>query len=283
MRDDRRKIITDGTNDLSVSATGAAKVDGSAVTQPVSGTVTANAGTNLNTSLLALDATLTGTTQKSQTIDASGNVWGPRTNSGSVNWMPIINLEGATTGSAVAPRTVQVGGSDGTNLRTMSTDATGRVNVSVGTSLALFGFSASMTKTGIGVTELNALYLKNPIASGKTLLIRSFTVGNIHTVDGSWIRLRVYSNPTSSANGAAVTVGALAVGAGSVAVATPFNTPTTSANGALLYDAVVYSGNSQVFQANGLLSLAANNNLLITVVADAAGRSSDMTLVWEEI
>lgn len=32
------------------------KVDGSAVTQPVSGTVTANAGTNLNTSTLALEA-----------------------------------------------------------------------------------------------------------------------------------------------------------------------------------------------------------------------------------
>lgn len=33
------------------------KVDGSAVTQPVSGTVTANAGTNLNTSSLALEST----------------------------------------------------------------------------------------------------------------------------------------------------------------------------------------------------------------------------------
>lgn len=38
----------------------ALKVDGSAVTQPVSGTVTANAGTNLNTSALALDTTLQG-------------------------------------------------------------------------------------------------------------------------------------------------------------------------------------------------------------------------------
>jgi hypothetical protein len=40
-------IILDaaGTNALSVSAAGAAKVDGSAVTQPVSGTVTSNAGT----------------------------------------------------------------------------------------------------------------------------------------------------------------------------------------------------------------------------------------------
>src|SRR6266850_4910417 len=40
----------------SVSAAGAIKVDGSAVTQPVSGTVTANAGTNLNTSALATSA-----------------------------------------------------------------------------------------------------------------------------------------------------------------------------------------------------------------------------------
>ena len=41
---------------VAVSAGGAAKVDGSAVTQPVSGTVTANAGTNLNTSALATSA-----------------------------------------------------------------------------------------------------------------------------------------------------------------------------------------------------------------------------------
>jgi hypothetical protein len=48
----------------------ALKVDGSAATQPVSGTVTANAGTNLNTSALALDATLTGGTAKAR---VSGN------------------------------------------------------------------------------------------------------------------------------------------------------------------------------------------------------------------
>jgi hypothetical protein len=39
-----------------VSAAGAVKVDGSAVTQPISGTVTANAGTNLNTSALSTSA-----------------------------------------------------------------------------------------------------------------------------------------------------------------------------------------------------------------------------------
>jgi hypothetical protein len=65
-------MIDDGTNirsalgttagvqkiDLSATTANATaiKVDNSAVTQPISGTITANAGTNLNTSLLALEA-----------------------------------------------------------------------------------------------------------------------------------------------------------------------------------------------------------------------------------
>lgn len=42
-----------------------------------SGTVTANAGTNLNTSALALDATLTGGTQKAQPIAGTSGGWTP--------------------------------------------------------------------------------------------------------------------------------------------------------------------------------------------------------------
>jgi hypothetical protein len=60
-----------GTVDQGTGGTSAWKVDGSAVTQPVSGTVTANAGTNLNTSLLALDSTLTGGTQTSRVTDGT--------------------------------------------------------------------------------------------------------------------------------------------------------------------------------------------------------------------
>lgn len=59
------------------------KVDGSGVTQPVSGTITANAGTNLNTSALALESggnlattatTLGATTDAKVTGDTSGSV-----------------------------------------------------------------------------------------------------------------------------------------------------------------------------------------------------------------
>lgn len=62
-----------GVNIAAVSATGALKIDGSAATQPISGTITANAGMNLNTSLLALDTTLTGGTQKTKIIDTGGS------------------------------------------------------------------------------------------------------------------------------------------------------------------------------------------------------------------
>jgi hypothetical protein len=66
---------TNATNPLPVSLanTGAnataVKVDGSAVTQPVSGTVTANIGTSGS---LALDATLTGGTAKTKLVDTGG-------------------------------------------------------------------------------------------------------------------------------------------------------------------------------------------------------------------
>lgn len=52
--------INQGGNSATVTASNALKVDGSAVTQTISGTVTANAGTNLNTSALALDTSVNG-------------------------------------------------------------------------------------------------------------------------------------------------------------------------------------------------------------------------------
>lgn len=52
---------------------------------PVSGTVTANAGTNLNTSALATSANLTAGTQKTQVVDGSGNVISSTSNALDVN------------------------------------------------------------------------------------------------------------------------------------------------------------------------------------------------------
>jgi hypothetical protein len=53
----------------------------STTTQPISGTVTANAGTNLNTSALATSANQTNSSQKTQVVDGSGNIIGSTNNS----------------------------------------------------------------------------------------------------------------------------------------------------------------------------------------------------------
>ena len=65
------EIVDANDNKAGVSATGALRVDGSGVTQPVSfaGGITANIGT---TNGLALDATLTGGTQKTKIVDSGG-------------------------------------------------------------------------------------------------------------------------------------------------------------------------------------------------------------------
>src|SRR6266478_2175355 len=113
-----------GTNKASISAAGAVKVDGSAVTQPVSGTVTANAGTNLNTSALALDATLTGGSQKTKIVDSAG------TNLATVSAAGALKVDGSAVTQPVslpAGQAVELLDSGGTNKASIS--AAGAVKV----------------------------------------------------------------------------------------------------------------------------------------------------------
>lgn len=94
-------VDTGGTNVASISAAGAVKVDGSAVTQPVSGTVTANAGTGTFTTkgygpatadILSGSITLSNSTTATTIITIPAN----RT------WVGSIGLEAANTGGANA-------------------------------------------------------------------------------------------------------------------------------------------------------------------------------------
>jgi hypothetical protein len=64
---------TGQTDPLSLTLAGALRTDSSAITQPISGTVTANAGTNLNTSALALSSNQTNGTQQTE-INNGANV-----------------------------------------------------------------------------------------------------------------------------------------------------------------------------------------------------------------
>jgi hypothetical protein len=88
------------------------KVDGSAVTQPVSGTVTANAGTNLNTSALSTSANQTNGTQTTQ-INQGGNtaivsVAGAQKVDGSAVTQPVSGTVTTNQQSDSSPSTINV-------------------------------------------------------------------------------------------------------------------------------------------------------------------------------
>lgn len=112
------------------------KVDGSGVTQPISGSITANAGTNLNTSLLALES--------------GGNLATTATNTTGLN-----NTVG-TAASAIPTKLLQVGGSDGTNARAIKTNTSGQLDIRPLTSSDQVTIVPSGTQTVSGTVSITA-------------------------------------------------------------------------------------------------------------------------------
>ena len=139
---------------FSMTATQALKVDNSGVTQPISGSVTANLGT-LNGAATA--ANQTGGSQKTQVVDGSGNVFGPAQIFSSINYMPVDTATAGTPGIAISSSNASqadlIGGTDGTTLRALSTDSSGRPNINILSSVLPIGASTSANQT----TELGYL------------------------------------------------------------------------------------------------------------------------------
>lgn len=102
------------------------------------GQVTANAGTNLNTSALALSASQTNGTQKTQTVDGSGNVVGPLMSVSGVNYLPVSPPIDVSS----APINV-------TTQDLVSTTAIGFANQSLITGTPTAGSAASYTVNSI--------------------------------------------------------------------------------------------------------------------------------------
>jgi hypothetical protein len=119
---------------LQMNASGAAKVDGSGVTQPVSGTVTANAGTNLNTAALALEsggnlATLAGGVSSSKyQVNIAQVAGGTASNAGQTGALQVGGAVATNTAVSSASYPLQVAGSDygGTpKIQTIKVDSSG--------------------------------------------------------------------------------------------------------------------------------------------------------------
>jgi hypothetical protein len=126
---------TGQTNPLSLTTAGAVRIDGSAVTQPVSGTVTANAGTGNFTVVQSTASNL-----RSQTSSESNTAAAVPTQASMVGGTDGTNLRAfsvdtsgrqivigaAADGAAVTGNPVLMGGQDGTNAQSILTDTTGR-------------------------------------------------------------------------------------------------------------------------------------------------------------
>jgi hypothetical protein len=149
---------TTGNNSLSsidgkvpALVTGRVPVDGSGVTQPVSGTVTANAGTNLNTSALALES--------------GGNLAGIRTDLGTDGTTP-PTLPGGSTGvrgwlryvASLLP-SLGTAGTPSSNVISVQGVASGTAQPVSATSLPLPTGAATETTLAAANTKLPTLAL----------------------------------------------------------------------------------------------------------------------------
>lgn len=175
------------------------KVDGSGVTQPISGIVTANAGTNLNTSALALET--------------GGNLATIVTNTGT--------LAGAVTSSVVQENIKQINGV--APLMGNGTTGTGSQRVTIASDNTAFAVNAtlqtgsnaigSITNTSFASTQATASSLNATVVGTGTFAVQAaqsgtWTVGS-NSATGSAVPANAFydgllaktSNPTAASDG----------------------------------------------------------------------------------
>ena len=110
----------------------AVKVDGSSVTQPISGTVTANAGTNLNTSSLALESggNLAGINGKLPNLGIAAKAYSVPVNIASDQTVPVSGSIGISSLPAIPAGTNAIGSITNTSFVVSQTTA-GNLNATV--------------------------------------------------------------------------------------------------------------------------------------------------------
>jgi hypothetical protein len=196
---------------LSMTTAGLLRVDGSNVTQPVSGTVTANAGTG---NFTVIQATASNLLAEVGGLGAAGSalVGNPVLSAGSdgtdtrtlltdTSGRQIV-AGAAAAGSAIAGNPVLVGGSDGTDARALATDTSGHMVV-VGTASDNTTNSTAKLPVIAAVANTSA----PTYTTGDMVPLSTDTSGNLR-ITGSISA----SNPSVSTTAAAVPTSATFVG-----------------------------------------------------------------------
>ncbi len=181
----------------------ALKTDGSGVTQPVSGTVTANAGTNLNTSALALDATLTGGTQKTKLVDTGGTNVGSISAAGALKvdnsgvTQPVSGTVTTTPPSNASTNIAQINAV--TPLMGNGVTGTGSQRVTISSDNTAFSVNANAgTNLNTSALALDATAAKLNTAQGAAIASVTGPLGQTSTTTAAPTYVTATVNPLST-------------------------------------------------------------------------------------
>lgn len=304
-------VDSGGTNKAAISAAGAVKVDGSAVTQPVAGTVTAdqggswtvtaNAGTNLNTSALALDTSVNGlllaqgsTTsgEKGSLVQGAVTTSAPTYTTGQTNPLSLttagaLRVDGSATTQPVSGTVTANAGTGnftvtqatGTNLHAVVDSGTVTANIGATNGLAL---DATVAK--LNVAQAAALGSNTgPMMQGSvTTNAPSYITGNINplSLDTSGLLRASLKDTPSNTNNFNVNLAASAATV-TVSASGNFNNASVGSTGSVVPASGTYMTANKAGNLTGL-SLDGSGNLNVNVAAGGAsgGTSSSFGLAF---
>lgn len=146
-------------------------------------------------------------------------------------------------------------------------------------------FSTIYEWTNVGTTEMNLLHLVNPSGSGKNLIIWKLILTCFDTVS-SFVYFRIYTNPTITGNGTALTISNGRVMASpNASIANAYRDPTTSALGTFKISCISAGGtaaSARTLDVQGSLIIEPNNRILVTGKADGSNRDTSVYVEWSE-
>lgn len=144
-----------------------------------------------------------------------------------------------------------------------------------------FSVSASINQTS-GGADNPLILIRNPVGSGKRMYIRTLSYGiPVANVFGT---MKLFANPTITANGAALTIANGQLGSAVASSMLATSLPTIAADGTQLRS-TTYGQNSDaiIVDINGRIVVPPGNNLLITGNPASNNRIAALSLTWIEI
>lgn len=234
---DARTISTDSSGRPNVNINGTVLISGTiAATQSGSWSMTANAGTNLNTSLLALETggNLATTATNTGTIAGAVSASVMQSNTKQVNGVTTLAGAGAVgTGSqrvAVGQDTTTIAGSAPGTAGTPSPNVVSVQGVSGGTPAPVTSAPSSSSSSGLSPSSTSAL-ASNQTVKGSAGNLYSFEVSADSTLSAAAWWIMVYNATTAPADGAVTPAKCYAQPAGVTSYAAAFYIPVQFSSG----------------------------------------------------